>query len=90
MNNKEAQARIKINNLFESAGWRFFDEPSGSAKSDVLDFRLPPPSLQTQRSIVAEIEAEQALVNANRELVRRMKAKIKTTIDRVWGSANAC
>jgi hypothetical protein len=41
--------------------------------------------LLDQRAIVAEIEAEQALVNANRELIRRMEAKIKATVDRVWG-----
>jgi len=40
----------------------------------------------TQRAIVAEIEAEQALVAANRELIRRFEAKIKTTIDRVWSA----
>ena len=34
-----------------------------------------------------QIEGEQALVNANRELIRRFEAKIKTTIDRVWGTA---
>jgi type I restriction enzyme M protein len=51
--------------------------------------KVPLPSLETQRAIVAEIEAEQALVNANRELVRRMEAKVKAAIDRVWGSANA-
>lgn len=28
---KEAQARIKINKLLESAGWRFFDETGGKA-----------------------------------------------------------
>lgn len=55
-------------------------------KSDVLNFQLPLPDLPTQRAIVAEIEAEQALVAANRELVRRMEAKVKTAIDRVWGS----
>ena len=43
------------------------------------------PDLETQHAIVAEIEAEQALVNANHELIRRMEAKIKTAIDRVWG-----
>jgi hypothetical protein len=37
-------------------------------------------------AIVAEIEAEQALVNANRELIRRMDAKVKAAIDRVWGA----
>ena len=38
MNNKEAQVRIKINKLLEYAGWRFFDDASRSAKSNVLDF----------------------------------------------------
>ena len=37
-------------------------------------------------AIVAEIEAEQALVNANRELIWRMEAKVKAAIDRVWGA----
>ena len=39
----------------------------------------------TQRAIVAEIEAEQALVDANKQLITRFEAKIKATIDRVWG-----
>jgi len=49
--------------------------------------QIPLPDLETQRTIVAEIEAEQALVAANRELIRRFEAKIKTTIDRVWSAA---
>ena len=48
--------------------------------------QIPLPDLPTQRTIVAEIEAEQALVNANRELIHRMEAKIKAAIDRVWGN----
>lgn len=32
-------------------------------------------------------KAEQALVAANRELIRRFEAKIKSTIDRVWSAA---
>jgi type I restriction enzyme M protein len=48
---------------------------------------IPLPSLATQKAIAAEIEAEQALVNANKELITRFEAKIKTTINRVWGSA---
>lgn len=51
------------------------------------NFLIPLPDLPTQRAIVAEIEAEQALVNANRELIRRMEAKVKAAIDRVWGAA---
>ena len=39
----------------------------------------------TQFAIFAEIDAEQALVATNRELIRRMEAKVKSAIDRVWG-----
>jgi type I restriction enzyme M protein len=49
------------------------------------EVKVPLPDLATQRAIVAEIEAEQALVAANRELIRRMEAKVKAAIDRVWG-----
>lgn len=52
------------------------------------NFKIPLPALETQRAIVAEIEAEQALVAANRELIRRMEAKVKAAIDRVWGIAS--
>ncbi|MFZ5532947.1 MAG: N-6 DNA methylase [Pseudomonadota bacterium] len=48
---------------------------------------IPVPPLETQRAIVAEIEAEQALVNANRELIARMERKIAATLARVWGDA---
>lgn len=37
--------------------------------------------------MVAEIEAEQALVAANRDLIARFEAKIETAIARVWGGA---
>lgn len=40
---------------------------------------------ETQRTIVAEIEAEQAVVETNRQLIARFEAKIKTVIDCVWG-----
>ena len=39
----------------------------------------------TQRAIVAEIEAEQALVAANRELITRFEQKIQATLARIWG-----
>ncbi|HEY5792252.1 MAG TPA: hypothetical protein VIS74_03075 [Chthoniobacterales bacterium] len=35
--------------------------------------------------IVAEIEAEQALVAANRELITRFERKIQATLARIWG-----
>ena len=51
----------------------------------VKEFKIPLPPLEIQRAIVAEIEAEQALVNANRELIERFEKKIQSTIARVWG-----
>lgn len=52
---------------------------------DIKTIKIPLPPLETQRAIVAEIEAEQALVDANRQLIARFEAKIKAAIDRVWG-----
>ena len=51
----------------------------------VRQFRIPLPPLATQQAIVAEIEAEQALVAANRELIARFEKKIQATLARVWG-----
>ena len=61
-------------------------QPSIS-QSTVLEREIALPNLETQRAIVAEIEAEQELVNANKQLIARFEAKIKATIDRVWGSS---
>lgn len=49
----------------------------------VISFALP--SLSTPLATVAEIEAEQALVAANRELITRFEKKIQATLARVWG-----
>ena len=45
---------------------------------------IPFPPLATQQAVVAEIEAERALVSANRELMERMEQRIQDTIVRVW------
>jgi type I restriction enzyme M protein len=50
---------------------------------------IPLPLIATQRAIVAEIEAEQALVAANRELIARIEKKIQATLARVWGEDEA-
>jgi type I restriction enzyme M protein len=47
--------------------------------------QIPLPPLATQQAIVAEIEAEQALVAANHELIERFEKKIQSTLARVWG-----
>jgi type I restriction enzyme M protein len=48
-----------------------------------IPLRLPP--LATQQAIVAEIEAEQALIASNHELITRFEKKIQATLSRVWG-----
>jgi len=49
------------------------------------EYQIPLPPLPIQHQIVAEIEAKQALVAANRELITRFAKKIQATLARVWG-----
>ena len=53
-------------------------------QSDVAAIKIAMPPLETQQAIVAEIEAEQALVDANRELIARFEKKIQDAVGRVW------
>jgi restriction endonuclease S subunit len=43
-----------------------------------------PDDVQLQQVIVAEIEAEQRLIAANSELIKRFHLKIQTTLARIW------
>ena len=58
-------------------------------RSAVENYKIPLPSLATQQKIVAEIEAERALVDANRELVERMEERVQATIGQVWSGQSA-
>ncbi|RKF14062.1 restriction endonuclease subunit M/S [Roseovarius spongiae] len=51
------------------------------------DIRLPSPN--EQAAIVQELDAEQAIVDGNRELITRFEKKIEAAIARVWGEAKA-
>ncbi|MGB4117221.1 MAG: restriction endonuclease subunit S [Polaromonas sp.] len=73
----------KAQNKSQSVGTVFMNLTTDQIRA----YSIPVPDLPTQRTIVAEIEAEQSLVNANRELIRRMEAKVKAAIDRVWGES---
>lgn len=53
--------------------------------TQVKKFEIPIPSLEIQGSIVEEVKKEQALVEANRELIEIFQAKIDAVIARVWG-----
>jgi type I restriction enzyme M protein len=48
-------------------------------------FQIPLPDIETQRQIVAQIEREQELVNASKQLIEIFEQKIKDRIARVWG-----
>ena len=51
----------------------------------VRNVKIPVPPIDIQKNIATEIEAEQALVNANRELIERFERKIRGVVGRVWG-----
>jgi type I restriction enzyme M protein len=55
------------------------------SKSKFCQLQIPLPPLAIQLAIVAEIEAEQVLVNANRQLIARLENKVHATLARVWG-----
>jgi restriction endonuclease S subunit len=46
---------------------------------------VPVPALEIQHQIVAELVAERKLVEANRDLIARMEAKIKAKLAEIWG-----
>jgi len=56
-------------------------------RKQLFSVRLPLPPLETQQQIVAQIENEQALVNANKELIALFEQKIKDRIAKVWGAS---
>ena len=67
------------------SAWASDADPPSMRKTTVENHRMPLPPLADQHRVVAEIEAEQELVSANRELVDRMEQRIKDAIARVWG-----
>ena len=55
----------------------------------LIDIKLPLPPLETQKTIVAEIETEQTLVKANHALITHFEKKIQITLNRIWGNAKS-
>ena len=72
-----------VNSLFAAAA------TGGTQKFISLGFlrklQIPLPPIETQREIVAELEAEQQLINANKKLIEIYQQKIKSKIAEVWG-----
>jgi len=51
----------------------------------IQNIDIPLPDIDTQLQIVAQIEKEQELVNANKQLIDIFEQKIKDRIAKVWG-----
>jgi type I restriction enzyme M protein len=88
---RSADSQLWINFVINSLRNRIYKLGVGSTFPNItakdlatLPISLPP--LATQQAIVAEIEAEQALVAANRELISRFEKKIQTALARIWGA----
>ena len=56
-------------------------------RSQLFKVGIPLPPLEIQKLIAAELDAEQTLIEANRELIHRFQGKIRSTIGRVWEEA---
>ncbi|CAG0950947.1 putative type I restriction enzymeP M protein [Methanosarcinales archaeon] len=54
-------------------------------QKDVEQLKIPLPPLDAQKKIVAHIEEEQKLVDANKKLIELFEVKIKAKIAEVWG-----
>jgi len=59
----------------------------GITRENVLSLKIPLPSKDIQDHLANEIEAEQAIVDGNRDLITRFEEKIDASIARVWGEA---
>ena len=81
MNTEEFQSGIK------QYATRAIGQSNINAKS-LTGYRIPLPPLDVQHRIVTEIQAEQTLVDANRELIQRMEQKAQAVIERIWGEGS--
>jgi len=70
---------------------RYFRDTSGAAIQNVASMKemraipIPLPPLDVQRRIVAELEAERALVEANWKLIEVFEKKIQSKLAEIWG-----
>jgi type I restriction enzyme M protein len=53
--------------------------------SSLASYEIPLPPIEIQREIVAQIEAERKLVEANRELIARFEQKLQAKLAEIWG-----
>ncbi len=80
---KHPISKQQINSRVKGATTKTID------KQAIRSLTIHAPPLETQTQIVAQIEKEQALVNANKELIDLFEQKIKDKIASVWGEESA-
>jgi type I restriction enzyme M protein len=56
----------------------------GLNRNDAYKLKIPLPPVSEQDAIVAQIEKEQQIVNANKELIKIYEQKIKDEINKLW------
>ena len=83
-----------INYIIQSQRDLVFQLGTGSTfpnitKNNLARIQIPVPGPDVQSQLVSSLKAERALVDANRELIARLKKKIQAAIGRVWGEAGA-
>ena len=61
----------------------------GITRNDVMGLRIPLPTLNEQKAIVASLEREMELVNGNLSLIASFEEKIHAVINKVWGEKAA-
>ena len=71
-----------IQDKIKGSGGAVFDSIN---RQQISDLQIPLPPLSVQQEIVAQIEAEQEMVNANKKLIEIYEQKIKDKIGEVWG-----
>lgn len=59
-------------------------------RQTALTIRLSAPPIEIKQEIVADLEEDLRTVEEARRLKAKMEAKIRATIDRMWGKIRAC
>ncbi len=55
------------------------------ALSRIADISIPLPPIETQRKIVAELDSERQLIDANKKIIEIYQQKIKSKLAEIWG-----
>ena len=80
---------IEIMKFFGLKAIYYWRHGSQTDQAKLKNIRIPLPPIEVQKEIVAEIEAEQSFVKANRELLNHFEKKIQATIARMWGTKDS-